>query len=92
VVRSGRLPKAQSPYREAALILAARVRERRLELKISQEELARRAGITSGVLIRLEQGHTVEPGFFGIVRLMSALELTWEDLSEVWAAVDQISR
>ncbi len=60
--------RAYSPYAiEAAQLLGEQIRLARRERRWSQRELAERAGITPGTLIRIERG---DPG----VRLGTAFE------------------
>lgn len=44
------------------MTLGARIMKRRESLRLSQEQLAREAGITQGLLSRIENGHTPNPG------------------------------
>lgn len=60
--------------------LAEVVRQRRLELGLSQYELARRAGVTRSAVNALEHGGIKEPRAGVFSRLAAALELTGDDL------------
>jgi transcriptional regulator with XRE-family HTH domain len=61
-------PRTYSPYAtEAAQLLGEQIRIARRERRWSQRELAERAGITPGTLIKIERG---DPG----VRLGTAFE------------------
>lgn len=71
--------RASSPHRFKAEGLAQLLRQRRLELHLSQQSLAQQAGIAIATLRAIESGRTVEPGFFTIVELMMALDLGVED-------------
>jgi transcriptional regulator with XRE-family HTH domain len=62
-------PRAYSPYAtEAAQLLGEQIRSARRERRWSQRELAERAGITPGTLIKIERG---DPS----VRLGTAFEV-----------------
>jgi transcriptional regulator with XRE-family HTH domain len=55
------------------MTLGPRVRERRTELGLSQEQLAHRAGISLNALHRLEIGQSTDPHFSTIAGLAHAL-------------------
>ena len=44
------------------MTLGERVKQRREFFKLSQEQLAKQAGIAQGLLSRIENGHTPSPG------------------------------
>ncbi len=52
-----------------------KIAERRRELKLSQTELARRAGVSRATLDALENGRAGEAGFSKVTRLLTALGL-----------------
>ncbi|MFH1984110.1 MAG: helix-turn-helix transcriptional regulator [Pseudomonadota bacterium] len=53
------VPRTYSRYsRDAAALLGALIREARSERKITAQELAERAGISRGMLQRIEKGNT----------------------------------
>jgi transcriptional regulator with XRE-family HTH domain len=58
---------------------AARVRQERLRLSLSQYELAKRAEVSAGYLARLERGET-GPGLDVITRLALALGIDPRDM------------
>ncbi len=66
------MPEAKS---EASHILGSRLRTRRLELSLNQEDVANQAGMNLSSYSRVERGHG-NPTFFTLVRL--ALVLTVE--------------
>jgi transcriptional regulator with XRE-family HTH domain len=55
--------------------MAVKIRERRIALKISQEELARRAKVNVQTLINIELGHTINPAVMTLVKLCDELDL-----------------
>jgi transcriptional regulator with XRE-family HTH domain len=55
------------------MTLGRRVQQRREALGLSQVELAREAGITQGLLSRIENGHTPNPGAQALKGLALAL-------------------
>lgn len=55
--------------------LGTRIAKRRKELKLTQAELARRAGISRATLDALENGRARELGFSKITKLLAALGL-----------------
>jgi transcriptional regulator with XRE-family HTH domain len=59
--------------------LAQAIQRRRLERRLTQEELAAKAGITRGYLARLETGRH-EPTLTTLQRLAKALKVTVADL------------
>jgi transcriptional regulator with XRE-family HTH domain len=50
---------------------------RRKELKVKQKDVAKNAGITAGLLSRLERGHLAE---FGVRKLMTLLAVLGMEL------------
>ena len=70
--REGRVEKAR-------MAVALRVRERRLELGISQEELAVRAGLHRTYVSDIERGNR-NIAITNVVRLADALELPVADV------------
>ncbi len=63
---------------EPTTIIAARVRDQRKALGLSQRELAERLGVTQPAIQYLENGRTRDPGF--IVELAAALSVSAEYL------------
>jgi transcriptional regulator with XRE-family HTH domain len=60
--------------------IGQRVRARRQELGLSQQEVAFRAGISIGIVHRLETGRTTDPHFSTLEGLAKALSINVEDL------------
>lgn len=56
------------------------VRGRRELLKLSQEQLARRAKISTRTLVALELGHVIDPSTSTLVGLANALKVTTDAL------------
>ncbi|MEK6631097.1 MAG: helix-turn-helix transcriptional regulator [Acidobacteriota bacterium] len=57
-----------------------RVRARRLELHMTQVELATASGITQTAVSDIERGATESPGYETVVRLARALQVPSEEL------------
>jgi transcriptional regulator with XRE-family HTH domain len=68
------------------------IAERRKGLKLSQAELARKAGISRATLDALENGRAGELGFSKVSRLLAAigLELTVQPLSSRRPTLDEL--
>jgi transcriptional regulator with XRE-family HTH domain len=57
-----------------------RIRELREAKGLSQEEVARAAGISLGGFRLIENGQTGNPGFYNALRIAKALEVDVSDL------------
>jgi HTH-type transcriptional regulator / antitoxin HipB len=70
-------PEIRAGYEEArrAIELGAMVRQLRLDIGLSQEELAQRAGMTQPALSRLERGGGI-PTIAVLDRIANALQVT----------------
>jgi HTH-type transcriptional regulator / antitoxin HipB len=70
-------PEIRAGYEEArrAIELGAMVRQLRLDIGLSQEELAQRAGMTQPALSRLERGGGI-PTIAVLDRIANALQAT----------------
>lgn len=66
---TGEMPEAKS---EASHILGARLRTRRLELSLNQEDVANQAGMNVTNYARVERGYG-NPTFYTLVRLAIVL-------------------
>lgn len=62
------------------MALAQRVKRARTDMKISQEELARQARVSTGTVRSLESGRSVDPSFFTVIALARVLQLGIADL------------
>jgi transcriptional regulator with XRE-family HTH domain len=80
VVQPGRKRREDSPYRDQAQLLAARLRFLRKQAGLSQEELAARARVAVSTVKKIETGAVVEPGFFTIMALLDVLNARVEDV------------
>jgi transcriptional regulator with XRE-family HTH domain len=69
-----------------------RIAERRKTLKLSQAELASKAGVSRATLDALENGRAGELGFSKITRLLTALglELTLQPASSQRPTLDEL--
>lgn len=76
----GRVRREANPHRFAAAALRDLLKQRRVDLGLSQQTLAARAGVAFGTIRALESGRTVDPGLFTIVRIIEALELNLADV------------
>lgn len=72
-ITRGRRRRADSPYAAKAALLADQLRERRTSIGITQERLAALAGVGIATVRKIETGVVVEPGYFTVMALMSAL-------------------
>ena len=72
--------------------LGGRIAERRKTLKLSQAELARKAGVSRATLDALENGRAGELGFSKLTRLLAALglELTLQAASSQRPTLDEL--
>jgi transcriptional regulator with XRE-family HTH domain len=61
-------------------ILAQNIKKLRKKLKLSQEELARKAGITYSTLIKIESGANDNPTVKTLAKISHALEVKIDDL------------
>ncbi|HZM84903.1 MAG TPA: helix-turn-helix transcriptional regulator [Candidatus Limnocylindrales bacterium] len=80
-VPAGRTRREDSPYREQAAALAARLRHARTNIGYTQEQLAVQAGVAVSTLRKIEDGRVVEPGYFTVLALATALGLSLSDLA-----------
>mgnify|MGYP000141373747 CR=1 FL=1 len=60
--------------------LAQNIKKLRKRLKLSQEELAKKAGITYSTLIKIESGANDNPTIKTIKRIASTLKVKVDDL------------
>jgi transcriptional regulator with XRE-family HTH domain len=69
-----------------------RIAERRKTLKLSQAELARKAGLSRATLDALENGRAGELGFSKVTKLLAALglELTLRTASSQRPSLDEL--
>ncbi|MHB1595850.1 MAG: helix-turn-helix domain-containing protein [Streptosporangiaceae bacterium] len=79
-VGPGRRKRADSRYAEQAAGLAALLRARRLQADLTQEQLARRAGVPLSTLRKIETGQVLEPCYFAVADLLRALDVPVTEL------------
>ena len=60
--------------------MANELKLRRTAMDLSQEELAKKSGVSRGTIIRLEQGKTYVASTGTIIKLAKALECSLSDL------------
>lgn len=75
----GRRRRADSRYAEPARRLAERIRYRRLQAGMSQEQLAGQAQVAVATVRKIEKGVVIEPGYFTVLAIMRALDAIRED-------------
>lgn len=63
-------------------MLAQNIKKFRKKLKLSQEELSRRAGITYSTLIKLESGANKNPTVKTLQQIAKALNVSLDQLME----------
>ncbi|WP_167454742.1 helix-turn-helix domain-containing protein [Micromonospora arborensis] len=78
----GRSKRGDSRFRDQANRLSARLRSARIERGLTQEQLAARAQVAVSTLRKIESGQVVEPGYFTVLSLASALALGLGDLQD----------
>jgi transcriptional regulator with XRE-family HTH domain len=62
-------------------MLAQNIKKLRKQRKLSQEELAKKAGVTYSTLIKLESGVNKNPTIKTIQQISAALEVTLDELT-----------
>lgn len=72
--------QAGDSWRGASVRLARLVRREREARKQSQEGVARRAGLATSTVRKIESNSIREPGVFTVLALMGALELDFTEL------------
>jgi transcriptional regulator with XRE-family HTH domain len=80
LVPAGRARREESRFREQAQVLAIRLRAVRVDRGLTQEQLAARARVAVSTLRKIESGRVVEPGYFTMLSLATALRI---DLGEL---------
>jgi len=63
-------------------MLAQNIKKLRKQRKLSQEELAKKAGVTYSTLIKLESGVNKNPTIKTIQQIAAALEVTLDELTK----------
>jgi transcriptional regulator with XRE-family HTH domain len=74
--------------------IGSHIAERRKNLRLSQSELSRKAGLSRATLDALENGRAGELGFSKVTRLLAALglELTLQTASSQRPTLDELMR
>ncbi len=93
------MPESSPVEKQLAVLFAQTIRRRRLELGLTQEEVAIRAGIERSHYQLMESARSyrktnkaVNPRLYTIVRLADALEVPVDDLVKTVAAGYEIMR
>lgn len=76
----GRRKRADSRYAERARDLSARLRARREQAGLTQEQLASRAGLSAATIRKIETGAVAEPGWFTVLDIARALGVDLRDV------------
>jgi transcriptional regulator with XRE-family HTH domain len=63
-------------------MLAENIKKLRKQRKLSQEELAKKAGVTYSTLIKLESGVNKNPTMKTLQQIAAALEASLDDLTK----------
>ncbi|HET8658935.1 MAG TPA: helix-turn-helix transcriptional regulator [Micromonosporaceae bacterium] len=79
---AGRAKRDESRFRDHASRLAVRLRVLRRDRGMTQEQLAARAQVAVSTLRKIESGRVVEPGYFTVLSLASALGIRLRDLED----------
>jgi transcriptional regulator with XRE-family HTH domain len=82
-VKRGRRRRADSRYAAQAARLAEYLRARREAQGISQERLAADATVGLSTVRKIETGAVVEPGYFTVLAIMSALGISPADVTQL---------
>lgn len=69
----------ETNHKEEIKKLGVRIRLRRAELEVTQEELAERIGCHFNTISRIDRG-LVDPSFVMIIRIARALEMSPQEL------------
>lgn len=77
---AGRAKRDESRFRAQAAALAARLRALRVGRGMTQEQLAGRAQVAVSTLRKIEACRVVEPGYFTVLSIASALGVAASDL------------
>jgi transcriptional regulator with XRE-family HTH domain len=71
--------------------IGSRIRTERKAQGLTQEELARRAGVSLNIVNRLERGETTDPHYSTLVSITDALGMSISDLREEPVPLDEAS-
>lgn len=75
------MPRDRERHRKAAKSLSEGLKEARHRAGLSQEALARKAGLSVGTVRNIEQLAVTDPGFFEVAALAAALEISAEGMA-----------
>ncbi len=85
---SGRKLEQEVARRRAALLCAA-LRKRRDDLGLSQEELARRARLSTATIRSLERKRPPEPRFFTVIDIARGLQIRSRELAALIRRIEE---
>ena len=60
--------------------IGKRIKDLRAGLKISQDQLAKKANIPFSTLVKIEAGYTPNPSMETLIKIADAFEITIDDL------------
>ena len=67
-------------------MLSSNIKKLRKEHHLSQEELAKKAGITYSTLIKIESGQNKNPTLETLTKIANAFKIKIDELIEKWKA------
>lgn len=75
------MPRDRERHRKAAQTLSEGLKKARRRAGLSQEALAREAGLSVGTVRNIEQQFVTDPGFFEVAALAAVLKVSIENLA-----------
>lgn len=71
-------------------MLAGKIKGLRLRKKLTQEKLARLAGISYNTIVKIETGQSKNPSFQTMTNIAKALGVTLDELAKVNKIANQV--